>query len=587
MNRSIVCISISTLIFFILIGCASTPAASASDDTVNNKTDAVATVSPAAVSAENGTPLTLPSKEQLKKFSMDSEVLAYLETGSPDSIKKAVIRINDDPRGMTDQTRIALAVAGELMKILYPLETVTWVVPSVPDDNTYISAIRTARMGVYDYNTGNSDFLSMVLPSLVMAINANPGDYYTDAEGILQKAAAINQGSVLPPLFLAMLASRQGKENAAGNYFARAWKLDSSCYPAGMGYVGFLIRQKNGKTALDISKKLFARYPHSTDIIRLCAESAFVMGDWDTADSYVLQVLRAEPENTDFLLMRARILVERKEYLKANSLLDAYATKNRTDRDYLLLRARILREWNKNILSAIDILRQAQSLYPNDIEVMLASAEVSYQTGQKINNLGGRDFVLTVLKRNAENENALSLLASDYISVSDWTNAVRYAEKLQQEYPGKESGLLLSRAYIGSGYSSKAVTITRNLYLKNNADVTVIGLYLQALLNAGETQTAIGIIDDRMRNADSSLKSILYYYKSRLIIDPDARLSALRSSLLADPRNLQALYAMYEWYFDKQDYRKAQYYLKQVIALDPANSRWVKLQSDLEHLLAP
>ena len=47
-----------------------------------------------------------------------------------------------------------------------------------------------------------------------------------------------------------------------------------------------------------------------------------------------------------------------------------------------------------------------------------------------------------------------------------------------------------------------------------------------------------------------------------------------------------ALYAMYEWYFARTDYRKAQYYLKQVIALDPANRRYTQQLSKLDELLA-
>jgi cytochrome c-type biogenesis protein CcmH/NrfG len=37
---------------------------------------------------------------------------------------------------------------------------------------------------------------------------------------------------------------------------------------------------------------------------------------------------------------------------------------------------------------------------------------------------------------------------------------------------------------------------------------------------------------------------------------------------------------------DKTDYRKAQYYLKQVIALDPANRKNTQLLATLDDLLA-
>jgi Tfp pilus assembly protein PilF len=89
-----------------------------------------------------------------------------------------------------------------------------------------------------------------------------------------------------------------------------------------------------------------------------------------------------------------------------------------------------------------------------------------------------------------------------------------------------------------------------------------------------------------MPDAAPSLKSVLHYYESRLSADTETRLSALRSSLLADPRNKQSLFAMYELYLDRKDYRKAQYYLKQVIALDPANPAYLRLQTKLDEMLA-
>ena len=65
----------------------------------------------------------------------------------------------------------------------------------------------------------------------------------------------------------------------------------------------------------------------------------------------------------------------------------------------------------------------------------------------------------------------------------------------------------------------------------------------------------------------------------------DKKLSSLRSSLTANPRNEDALFALYELYFKKNDYRKAQYYLKQVIALNPSSQELLELNSNLENYL--
>ena len=284
--------------------------------------------------------------------------------------------------------------------------------------------------------------------------------------------------------------------------------------------------------------------------------------------------------------MRVRILVERKEYLKANSLLDAFATTNHTARDYLLLRSRVTREWTKNPVAASGFLQDAQRLYPDDPEVLLASAEICYQTNQSLNGLKGRDFVNRVLALEPSNAVALALLAQDYIVMKDWTSAVRTGELLTASDPSVENRAILVRAYLGSGDSARALGISRSLYtsLPGSDDVTT--LYLDALIATGDAKTAASIINGRLDGAVPHFKSVLYYYQSRIAPSADIRLSSLRSSLLADPRNIDALSAMYGWFMERKDYRMAQYYLKQVLALDPLNKKYIDLQKSLDDLLA-
>lgn len=386
---------------------------------------------------------------------------------------------------------------------------------------------------------------------------------------------------------MALLTRRQGKKDASGAWFEKAWKLDGSCYPAGVGYARYLMDRGDGFGSYAVALTLSAKYPDSPEMATLCAQSAFLSRDWDAADPWILRVLKNDPGNAPFLLMRARILVERKEYLKASSLLDAFATKNRTDRDYLILKSRVLREWNRNLVEVTAILKDAQQRYPDDVEVMLATAEVCYQTGQTVNGLSGRDLVRAVLRREGANAQALSLLAADQIGSGEWAEAVRTAEALFKASPTDASRVLLAKACLGAGQRGRAVSLSRDLFLKPGADESVASLYLKALIETGDVKTASDIISSRLATASPSLKSVLFYYQGLLSGDGDARLAALRSSLLSDPRNILSLFAMYEWYFARNDYRKAQYYLKQVIALDSTNAAYARLQSKLDELLAP
>lgn len=534
--------------------------------------------------SQGGTVLSVPSSEQLRRDRLDTGMLSYLELGSPDGIRMAVDRIRVDSRGMSDLNRSILALAGELMEVLYPLETVTWSIPSVPEQDVYARLIRAAKIGVTDYS-GGEEFFSLTLPALALFYTPEASLAFAEVDAALLRASRLNPASVLPPWFRAVIAVRQGRDEDAAEFYRQAWTLDESCYPAGFGYAAALIRSGNAQLALDIGRAVLARYPSSTEAMGLCADACAAMGDWTGAEPYVISALQADPGNTRYLLLRAQILVEQGDYLKANSLLDAFSTVNRTDREYLLLKARIGREWNKNPAAAVSYLQEALRLYPGDPVVLLASAEICYESGTTINGMSGRDLVLRILEENPGQSEALALLVNDYINNFDWQNAVRTAERFSSAAPGPEASLLLARAYSGSGQTGRALSIMRELYAANPVNEDIADLYIETLVDSGDFPQARRIIDATMASASPSLQSKLYYHLSRLQTDPEQELSSLRSSLLTDPRNSKALFAMYAWYFRTGEYRRAQYYLKQVAAINPLNREYSRLLAELDELL--
>ena len=105
------------------------------------------------------------------------------------------------------------------------------------------------------------------------------------------------------------------------------------------------------------------------------------------------------------------------------------------------------------------------------------------------------------------------------------------------------------------------------------------------MISYGKQREARTLIEELLPNATSKMKSSLYYQRSRIETTEEKKLSSLRSSLTANPRNQDALFDLYKLYFNKNDYRKAQYYLKQVISLNPSNENYIKLNSELESLL--
>ncbi len=578
-------------------GCASSGAAVAESAPDSGRSDAAAEHSDSGETpeesllgaeelsgAQGGTALAVPSSEQLRRNQLDSVAVSFLELGSPEGIRAAVERIRADSAGMSDLNRSALTLAAELMSALYPLERVDWTVPSVPEQDAYSRIIRAAKMGIADYS-GGEGFFPLTLPALSLFYAPDASLPLDEMDSALERASALNPASVLPPWFRAEIAKRQNRLDDAAAFYRQAWELDSGCYPAGFGYAEALIRAGDAQSALNIVRAVLERYPSSLEAMRLCAESYTALGDWQAAEPYVMTALQSDPSNTDFLLLRARILVERKDYLSANTLLDAFSTVNRTNRDYLLLKARIGREWNRNTASTVSFLQDALRLYPDDEAVLLFSAEVCYESGMTLNGMTGRDLVTRILASNPNSEEALVLLVNDYIGAFEWQEAVAAAERFAASSPGELSSLLLARAYSGSGQTGRALSIMRTIYSADPDNEEIADLYLEVLIDSGDFSQARRIIDSMMPQASPSLQSRLYYHLSRLQTDPEQELSSLRSSLLTDPRNSNALFAMYAWYFRMGEYRRAQYYLKQVAAINPQNREYARLLSELDALL--
>jgi cytochrome c-type biogenesis protein CcmH/NrfG len=76
------------------------------------------------------------------------------------------------------------------------------------------------------------------------------------------------------------------------------------------------------------------------------------------------------------------------------------------------------------------------------------------------------------------------------------------------------------------------------------------------------------------------LKSRYYYLRSRVRTNEESIMNDLRSSLFEDPRNLNALIAMFEIYHRRRDERRAVYYLTQALALAPDNPQLKRYEAE-------
>ncbi|WP_253676973.1 lipopolysaccharide assembly protein LapB [Treponema sp. OMZ 788] len=539
-----------------------------------------------------GTILSLPGKDELAEKRLDSALASLIEKGSPSSLKEAILFIQNDSKGLTAENKLYLKIIADIMYLAYPLETNGVKPPISAEDEPYLQALKEVKVGLYPISTKKDGFLGLIIPALVLTYDdfsdAILAPYSEDIESRLTAAQKLRPQSVLPYYLLGLFKEKNNKLTEAVALYQKAWQLDSSCYPAGFKYGHFAAESGNGAEALKIADTLNSLYSDNTEVKLLYARAHIAKNDFNKASENIVSVLKKEPENISALLLRIRILIEQKEYLKANSLLDAYATKNKTAKNYLLYRARLTREWNKNLIRSSEFLTEAYKYYPEDFNVLLACAEICFEASTKIDNKPADFFIRKVLEGYPENAAALALLVKNDINNGKWNQAAELAENLVGKYPVSANKELLLTSYLGAGQTAKALALAKQLYSNTkNPSNSFINLYLEALY-AGKDYAAIRqLIGQKMKGADSELKSILYYYNAKLEQgNPAGYLNFLQSSLLSNPRNKDSLFAMYEWYLKNKDPKKAKYYLGQVLALDPSNKNIINLSENLDRLLA-
>ena len=539
-----------------------------------------------------GTILSLPGKDELAEKKLDSTLAAHIEKASPASLKEAVLFIQNDSKGLTNENKLYLKIIADIMYLVYPLETNGVKPPISNEDEPYLQALKEVKSGLYPVSTKKDGFLGLIIPTLVLANDDFSGttlaQYSEDIESRLMEAQKLRPQSVLPYYLLGLLKEKNNKLTEAVALYQKAWQLDSSCYPAGFKYGHFAAESGNGTEALKIADTLNNIYNDNTEVKLLYAQAHIAKNDLNKASENIVSVLKKEPENISALLLRIRILIEQKEYLRANSLLDAYSTKNKTAKNYLLYRARVTKEWNKNLIRASEFLTEAYKYYPEDFNVLLACAEICFEASTKIDNKSADFFIRKVLDAYPKNTAALALLVKNDINNGKWAQAVESAEDLAAKYPSDANKELLLTSYLGAGQTSKALSLAKKLYANTkNPSNSFINLYMEALYAGKDYQTVKQVINQKIKGADSQLKSILYYYNAKLEQGNSSEyLNFLQSSLLSNPRNKDSLFAMYEWYLKTKDYKKAKYYLGQVLALDPSNKNLVNLSENLDKLLA-
>ena len=482
--------------------------------------------------------------------------------------------------------RMMSGVNSILIKLVYPDFPMSLPALDLPQTNNYARIIREAERGNYIRPPAYSnDFFEHILPFLAFDDHGT-SETIIDVLRDLTKAGDLRPDSVFPPYFQGVVYEFAGRVSQAEAAYRRAYGISSECYSALAGVARMMSLSGNTAEAIAILSDLVIRYPDSTAIKRQLALTYYQNHDWSRALPVIDEVLLSEPRDGELLLMKAYILIEQGHFSQANAPLDTYASINTTNRDYLFYRARVQAEGLRNRDSALNFLRSLLRTNENDAEAMMYAVNLLMESPRSADQEEGRELLARLRRISGSSIDVVNLSLLDAIQRENWQEAQGYMNFILNNRRTQADLINAYHIERGLGNNVRALSYARELYNLNTSNNDYAVIYITALIDNGRKDEASRLLNSAINSSGGgSVKSQLYYLRSRIQLDQEEALSDLRSSIFEDPRNLEALIATFELYHRRREERRAVYYLRQALAISPDNPILKRYETEYAALL--
>ncbi len=531
------------------------------------------------------TPISIQGPEStgtVQAGTIAGEIQLLVETGTPMSLQRALDIIRSRDLEATDFGRIMSAVSITLMKTLYPDVGGSLPLPDAPQTHPYTRILREIGKGNYiPPLVSSNDYLEHVLPFLALMRDDIRIERLNAAMIDLEKAATLSSASVLDPWFRAIVHERKGNTDESLALYRDVLARSADCYPAAMGMARIHYARGEYDSALERYQELLLRLPDNQKLKRELARTLHALGDWQRASTAIAEVLQRDPRDIEFLLMRAETLLEQGFAIQAQPSLDAIAISQPDNPRYLFLRARVQLEGYQNADAALNYLRALLRIHPDHLEATALSARILLDSSRSEDVAEGRRLLAILLAKGSNSLLTNDLALKDAIFREDWKTAERLVERLLEDRRSPQDIASAWRVYVALNNIPKALELARELRDSEPDNSTWAALWAESLILSGSIPEARNFMAAQMLVLPGgSAKSRFHYLLSTLRQDEEVRLADLRSSLFEDPRNLDALVAMFDIYHARKDQRRAVYYLKQALAVSPDNARLKRYQSE-------
>jgi Tfp pilus assembly protein PilF len=510
-----------------------------------------------------------------------------IEQGSPESLRRAVGMLRDPARIFPEaQEKAAFAVT--LFDLLYPeLAAMDYLGDSAFSAYTgpYSQALDRAEKGqppAAGPSAFGEEFFDLVIPALFFArlrdddSRTAPPDF-SGYLSLLERAERRNSSSVLPPYLEGRIRELQGRLNQAAESYRNSIDRASSFYPGARRLAVLLLEEGKAEDAAVLLKQFSALLPREASILCPLAEAYYETGQLEAASAAVAQVLLEDPDRSDALLLRSRVLAAEGNWTQALRLLNLLLYQHPDSREAYLLAAGLQYEEAKDPEAALELLNEAERQFPGAPEFPELAGRIYLDTGRAGE---GRAKLQRALELQPGRVSTLRLLLANAKDMRRWLQAAIYLSEILEQEQSREDLLQAIEIYRGLGDPAQVLYYAEQLY-RSYSTVENLVIYARALLAGDRPEQAATIIAQGLAQAETpALHSTLLALQASLTEDPEEALALVREALLQHPQNYLALVKTAELYVQQRELRKASLYLKQAIALDPNNAALrVQLQS--------
>ncbi|MGO9311042.1 MAG: tetratricopeptide repeat protein, partial [Spirochaetia bacterium] len=428
-----------------------------------------------------------------------------------------------------------------------------------------------------------SPFLQRIAPALVLLDPDTVADDagYAAVREKLSEAGALEPRSPLPPYFQGLALEKSSAPLADIRVqFESALQRSPGFSPAAAGLLRTIIASGTAPSELPLLQHLASLLPTEPQRFAALARAEMAAGKPEMAADAAAQGLLRAPGNPDFALLRAQALAEGGDWYQSLWVLDALLRLQPDLSDAILLKARLLHENARNDAESLAVLADAEARYP-------AVASFPALRARTLMDEGKTQEAATALQRAHELAPAdigiLTLLVSTSVQGQRWNEASSWLAMVPAPARTAEHLRLGWQISTGVGDSAQALSFAVLLFHRTgNPDA--LGLEARSMLAAGRPTDALVVIDHVLLAMDPSppLASELHFLRSRAG-SADALLD-LRTALKENPDNAEALSAIAEVLAGQKDFRKASEYAKRASVLSPGNAALAQKAAEMSKL---